>query len=141
MPNYDVRRTNEILDQVSKDLKKLEDEMKPKKKFAFSRDKNKSVSNNSSDNSSSNTNSTSSNSGGGDGGGNSNSNSGSNLTNSDSNPKPQNNFSIPGSYAIKNEKGKTIVLTASDFDSIIPENSDLRVQILIRDCESCFISM
>lgn len=50
-------------------------------------------------------------------------------------------FDIPGSYAIKNEKGKTICLDSAAFKGVIPENSDIKVQILIRDCENCFISI
>ena len=128
LPAYDVRRSQEEIEAVGKEVRETEATLKPKKKFAFS-------SRNSTSSSSSSSSSSS--------GSSSSAKAGVLSTpvetpHSDSSNGGSNEVGVRGSYVVSGQTGTTLTLSAADLRAVSQDG--VPVQLLMKDCSSVCLS-
>ena len=111
---YDVRRSQEEIETVGKELRDVETALKPKKKFAFTRNTTTSkpvvVATNTSTSSSS----------------------------SKENAESKTTDDVTGSYVISSQTGTTLLLSPTELHAV--SRDGVPVQLLIKDCSSVTVS-
>eukprot|EP01038_Epipyxis_sp_PR26KG_P005691 gene5691-7857_t len=124
LPPYDIRRTQEIIETLSKEVKQMETKLIPKKKFAFSSKKTQPSSDSKPEQLPQDEKLIAS------------------ISSDLKDPTPQANsgdlisaideFKVPGSFSILNKTNENLVMKSIDFKESM--DNSISIQLLIRDC-------